>query len=183
MFFVRKATLERLPVAMSGVRMGERALQIGVDDPNVVGAIAAKVGLSGHAAMALVDQTSAAKARSAAAAAGVLADVQITALNALPFADGFFDVIVIHAAGGPALSAQDTATLSVLRESHRVLRRGGRIVVIEAGTPHGLKAWLKPRHGQSAPGRAATALGASGFRTARTLADREGYLFTEGIKS
>ena len=41
MFFLRKSTLERLPVVMSGVRMGERALQIGVDDSDLVGAIAA----------------------------------------------------------------------------------------------------------------------------------------------
>ena len=33
MFFLRKSTLERLPVVMSGVRMGERALPIGIADP------------------------------------------------------------------------------------------------------------------------------------------------------
>ena len=38
MFFLRKSTQEALPVAMSGVRMGERALQIGIDDPAVAGA-------------------------------------------------------------------------------------------------------------------------------------------------
>ena len=49
MFFLRKSGLEQLPVAMSGVRMGERALQIGIDDRSLAGVIAAKVGLSGSA--------------------------------------------------------------------------------------------------------------------------------------
>jgi hypothetical protein len=42
MFFLRKSSLEQLPVAMSGVRMGERALQVGIADRSIAGAIAAK---------------------------------------------------------------------------------------------------------------------------------------------
>ena len=72
MFFLRKSNLARLPVVMSGVKMGERALQIGIDDPSLAGAIAAKVGLSGHAAIAVSNDRAAAKARAAAATAGVL---------------------------------------------------------------------------------------------------------------
>ena len=83
MFFLRRSNLERLPVAMSGVRMGERALQIGIDDPSLASAIAAKVGLSGHAALAVNDDRTAAKARSAAATAGVLVDVLVTPLDSL----------------------------------------------------------------------------------------------------
>ena len=63
MFFLRKSKQAPLPVAMSGVRMGERVLQIGIDDPAVAGALAAKVGLSGHAAMALTGEPDAVKAR------------------------------------------------------------------------------------------------------------------------
>ena len=85
MFFLRKSNLERLPVAMSGVRMGERALQIGIDDRSLAGAIAAKVGLSGHAALAVADEGKAAHARSAGETAGVLVDVQVTPFAPLPF--------------------------------------------------------------------------------------------------
>ena len=77
MFFLRKSTLERLPVAMTGVRMGERALQMGIEDPSLVGAIAAKVGLSGHAVIVVRDEREAARARSAAEKAGALVDVQV----------------------------------------------------------------------------------------------------------
>src|SRR4026208_1879758 len=85
--FLRKSRIEPLPVTMSAVRMGERVLQIGVDDPAVArgwrvlqsgvddpavaSAIAAKVGLSGNAAIAVTDDRDAARAHGAAANAGV----------------------------------------------------------------------------------------------------------------
>ena len=50
--FLRKSRLEPLPVTMSAVRMGERVLQVGIDDATIAAAIAAKVGLSGNAAIA-----------------------------------------------------------------------------------------------------------------------------------
>lgn len=178
MFFLRKSSLERLPVAMSGVRMGERALQIGIGDSSLASAIAAKVGLSGHAAFAVANERQAAQARAAAARAGALVDVQVTALDALPFSNDSFDVIVLHARGLPPLN--DAAGVSMLRDSLRVLRSGGRIVVIEGG-PRGLKARF--RAPDRPDGRAASeALGAAGFKAARLLAEREGYRFFEAVK-
>jgi len=79
--FLRKAAVERdpLPVTMSGVRMGELVLQIGINDPRIAGAIAVKAGLSGHAAVAVRDAEAAERARRGAVAAGALIDVQATA--------------------------------------------------------------------------------------------------------
>ena len=38
MFFLRKTkSTEPLPIVMCGVRMGERVLQIGIDDPSLAG--------------------------------------------------------------------------------------------------------------------------------------------------
>lgn len=184
MFFLRKSTLELLPVAMAGVRMGERALQIGIDDPALAGAIAAKVGLSGHAAIAVRDAEAAAKARAAAAKAGALVDLQVTELHSLPFAADAFDAIVVHSKGGLLASLDAAARVALLRESHRVLRTGGRLVVIEAGARGGVGALLgRPQPGAyAAAGGAATALTTAGFRAARVLAEREGYTFTEGLK-
>ena len=96
MFFLRKSTFERLPVAMTGVRMGERALQLGIEDPSLVGAIAAKVGLSGHAVIVVRDEREAARARSAAEKAGALVDVQVRPNTDLMFESASFDVIVLH---------------------------------------------------------------------------------------
>jgi len=179
MFFLRKPNLERLPVAMSGVRMGERVLQIGVDDASLVGAIAAKVGLSGHAAIAVADDRQAARARSGAAAAGALADVQTTTHAALPFADEAFDVVVLHAAAIADVFSPLGAPL--LHDSRRVLRAGGRIVVIE-GRGHG---WFGRERSTLVPDPvgALQALTTAGFRAARLLAEREGYRFLEAVKS
>ncbi|MBI2188841.1 MAG: methyltransferase domain-containing protein [Acidobacteria bacterium] len=178
MFFLRKANLERLPVAMIGVRMGERVLQIGVDDPSLLGAIAAKVGLSGHAAVAVPDERQAARARAGTAAAGALADVQMTTAAALPFADEAFDVVVLHAAAiVHALSDQGAPLLS---DSRRVLRAGGRIVIIE-GRGRGLLTRIRPA-APSDPARALQALTMAGFKAARLLAEREGYRFFEAVR-
>ena len=77
--FLRKSTVGREPLAMamSGVRMGERLLQIGVDDPSVLGKLAAKVGISGHAAIVALDERSADRARAGVADASALADVTV----------------------------------------------------------------------------------------------------------
>jgi ubiquinone/menaquinone biosynthesis C-methylase UbiE len=185
MFFLRKSSQAPLPVAMSGVKMGERALQIGIDDPAVAGALAAKVGLSGHAAMALVDEAAAAKARAAAANAGALVDVHVAPLDALPFGDNAFDVIVVHGISGLLSSLDAAARVAALRESARVLRPGGRIVIIESAPRGGIGTLVRPRIDKAyeESGGAAGALAATGFRASRVLAEREGYRFSEGMKS
>ena len=186
MFFLRKSTLEALPVAMSGIRMGERVLQIGIDNPTLVGSLAAKVGLSGQATIVVGDEASAARARSAAQKAGALVDVQVLPLQALPFAEGSFDVIVVHGIGGLLASLDDSARVGLLRESFRALRTGGRIVVIESGVRGGLSGLLRPSRAQGSyatSGGAVAALGVAGFRAPRVLAEREGYKFSEALKA
>jgi SAM-dependent methyltransferase len=179
MFFLRKSTLERLPVVMSGVRTGERALQIGVDEPALVGAIAAKVGLSGTAVVVVSEERYAVKARAGAAGAGALADVQVAPLDVLPFPDDAFDVVVVHAAGvRPALGAD--GAVAVLRETLRVLRSGGRVVIIE-GSGSGFMTRFRTSTAADT-GAALNALSAAGFKATRLLAEREGYAFLEGLK-
>lgn len=177
MFWLRKSRLEPLPVVMCGVRMGERALQIGVDDAPLVGAIAAKVGLSGHAAIAVTDERDARKAHAAAAAAGALVDVQVAPDHTLPFADASFDVVILHARAAPNTSARG----ATLAHAHRVLRHGGRVVIIDAVACRGAIARLGGATTGGA-GDAIAALSATGFTAARLLAEREGYRFIEGIK-
>ena len=177
MFFLRKSSLERLPVAMTGVRMGERALQLGIDDPSLVGAIAAKVGLSGHAAVVVGDERQAAKARSAAEKAGALADVQVQTGAALPFEADSFDVIVLHAASETA--SPDAAMLS---EGRRVLRTGGRLVIVEGSSGQGTLAFLRAKPRRLDPATVVQSMKDAGFRAVRLLAEQDGYRFSEGLK-
>ena len=188
MFFLRKAKdTERLPIRMSGLRMGERLLQIGVDDPALLGEMAGKTGLSGSASAAVPDEAAAARARSGAEGAGALVDVHVTNLEALPFDTDAFDVVVVHGVSGLLRSLNEQSRIQpVLREARRVLRRGGRIIVIEAGPKSGLGGIIKPHRPDptyEAAGGALAALQAAGFKTARVLWEREGYRFTEGLKT
>jgi SAM-dependent methyltransferase len=183
--FLRKSRIAPLPVTMSAVRMGEQVLQIGIDDPAVASALAAKVGLSGNAAIAVTDDDGAARARSAAANAGVLVDVRVAPLSTLPFASGAFDLVIAHSMRGLVSSLDANARTAALREWHRVLRIGGRVMIIEAGAAGGLKGLLRhPRdNAYDGSGGVVGALEAAGFRAVRVLADREGYKFAEGVKT
>jgi ubiquinone/menaquinone biosynthesis C-methylase UbiE len=186
--FLRKAKRrEPVPVTMSGVRMGERLLQVGVDDPAVAGAIAAKVGLSGSATAVVADESGAARARDSATEAGVLVDVHVTPYGQLPFADGSFDVVVVHSAGGMLMRLERSAGQAAATEWYRVLRNGGRVVTIEAGARTGVAALLRgapavdPAYAST--GGASRILESGGFRPVRVVGELEGFKFTEGLKS
>ncbi|HEY6363068.1 MAG TPA: methyltransferase domain-containing protein [Vicinamibacterales bacterium] len=189
MLFLRKARLdtEPLPIKMSGVRMGERLLQIGVDDPKLLASMALKTGLSGSTSVAVTDEASAARARAGAAGAGALIDLHVTNLDPLPFDNDAFDVVVVNGRNGWLAALNDEGrTIRALRETRRVLRHGGRIIVIEAGPKGGFAGVLSPYRpdpGYAATGGTTAALQAAGFKPVRLLWDREGYRFTEGLKS
>lgn len=187
--FLRKSTVGREPLvmAMSAVRLGERLLQIGVDDAASMGALAAKVGLSGHAAVVTLDERTAQRARSAIADASTLADVSVTSDGSLPFQDASFDVVVVHGVSGLLAAAADDVRARLLREVLRVSRSGGRVIVTEAGERSGLKAMLSPAPKKDErferSGGTIAAMAAAGFKPVRLLADRDGLRFVEGLKS
>lgn len=189
MFFLRKTKLdtEPLPIKMSGIRMGERLLQIGIDDAKLLAAMALKIGLSGSTSVVVSDEAAATRARSGAAAAGALIDLHVGSLDVMPFDNEAFDVAVVHSVGGLLQSLTQRARADrVLREVHRVVRHGGRVIVIEAGPKRGLAGIVNPYRPDAtyeAAGGAVGALQAAGFKPVRVLWEREGYRFTEGLRT
>jgi SAM-dependent methyltransferase len=187
MFFrIRKPRLEPFPLTMAAASMGERVLQIGLDDPGLATALAAKVGLSGTATLVVDGESEAARAKRAAERAGVFLDVQVTPLDALPFENASFDLVVVHAMRGLLPSSEQGTRAGVLREGYRVLRAGGRAIVIESAPRGGLAGLLRPQAVDEhylASGGAQSVLKAAGFHPVRTFAEREGYRFTEGLKA
>ena len=184
--FLRKSSMEPLPVTMSAVRMGDRVLQIGVDDARIVSTLASKVGLSGYAAISVVDDASAERAQAAAANAGILVDIKTAPPASLPFENDAFDLVIVHSARGLIASLDVDARVAAVREWRRVLRHGGRVMTIEAGTVTGIKRLLHTQTGSEAyasAGGVVSALEAAGFKPVRLLADREGFKFSEGVKS
>ena len=188
-FFLRKAAGDREPLAvtMTGVRMGERVLQIGVADERLTAQLAAKPGISGHAAIVVRDENAGDRARAAALEAGALVDVHVAATDALPFDDRAFDVVIVHGAAGQVAALDPATRASMLTESLRVLRPGGRLVALEPGTPTGLASLIRrpaaPDSHYEAAGGTPAALEAAGFKPVRLLADREGTRFIEGLKT
>ena len=196
--FLRKSNDRRdpLPVTMSGVRMGERVLQLGASEAATAGAIAAKVGMSGTAVIVAADDRAAARAKSGADKASAIAEVHAAAPPELAralaepplaLADGSFDLVVIDLMDGWLSSLAADARLAVLRECLRVLRAGGRIVTMEPGTKSGIGGLFgsaaKVDAGYEAAGGTVMALQTAGFKPARLLADEAGYKFSEGLKT
>lgn len=186
--FLRDSNVGREPLAvsMSSVRASERVLQIGVDDPAIVGAIAAKVGLTGLSTIVVPNEAAAARARSGSGDSSVQGDVRIEPLHRLPFDNDLYDAAVIHSAEGLLASLDAQTRSALLVECRRVLRVGGRIVVLEAGKPAGLRGIFSggPKRDPQyeAAGGSIGALEKAGFATVRVLGDQQGYRFIEGLR-
>ena len=183
--FLKRDDPHVLIVGMSGVKMGDRLVQIGCAQGGRLGAVAGKVGLSGRAVAVAPDEASAARARKGAADAGVLVEIEIAPPTRLPLEDAAFDLAIVDDTAGLFGTMRPEDRVASVRELLRVLRAGGRAMIIGALPRGGLGALLA--RGQSGPpfvasGDAKQALEADGFKSVRTLAERDGLVFVEGIK-
>jgi ubiquinone/menaquinone biosynthesis C-methylase UbiE len=170
-----------LVVGMTGVRMGDRVVQIGCAHGGRLAAVAAKVGLSGRALAIVPDEASAARARKAVADGGVLVDIEVSPPTTLPADADAFDLAVVDDTGGLLGQMRAEDRVAAVREILRVLRPGGRVVVIGAAARGGLGALFN--RGASAPSfNPAPSLEADGFKLVRLLAERDGLVFVEGVK-
>jgi ubiquinone/menaquinone biosynthesis C-methylase UbiE len=180
--FLRKTDPHALAVAMTTVKMGDQLLLVGCADGARLGAIAAKVGLSGRAVAVVPDEHSAGRARRGAAEAGALVDVHLAPPGRLPFDDQEFELAVVDDTGGllATLAAEDR--VATVRQIARVLKSRGRVIVIGAVPRGGLGA-VFTRTQSGPPFDPQPSLEADGFRFVRVLGDREGLKFVEGIKT
>jgi ubiquinone/menaquinone biosynthesis C-methylase UbiE len=183
--FLKKDNPYLLIVGMTGVKMGDRFLQVGCAHGGRLAAVATKVGLSGRAALVAPDEASAARARKAAEEAGVLVEIEVARPAQLPLADNEFDLAVVDDTAGLFGTMRPEERVASVRELVRVLRPGGRVLVVGAAPRGGLGAVLSRT--QSGPpfvasGDANRSLEADGFKSVRTLAERAGLVFVEGIK-
>jgi ubiquinone/menaquinone biosynthesis C-methylase UbiE len=168
-----------LAVSMCGLRMGDRFLQVGCGDGGLLAALAGQVGLTGAAVAVDASPATAEEAARYVLRAGVLVDVKTAPIDRLPFEDGTFDVVVLYEILATLTPEQ---RVGCTRDGLRVLRDGGRAVAIEAAPRGGLGALLgRPPANEHYRG-AETTLKAEGFRAVRTLAERDGWRFTEGVK-
>ena len=179
MLKLRKTTpSEPLLISMTAVRLGDRLLIIGCTEPKGVALLATKPGLSGRACAVDEDGDRSAAASTAAQHEGALLEIETAPVTMLPYDPGSFDVVVVN--NLLPLLAEDRRT-SCLAEALRVVREGGRCIVMQRGRRGGLAGLLGG--GASMPAEEiGTTMTAAGFRAVRTIADRDGLLFVEGGK-
>jgi SAM-dependent methyltransferase len=183
--FLKSQNPYLLIVGMTGVKMGDRFVQIGCVHGGRLGAVAGKVGLSGRAVVVAPDEPSAARARKGAEDAGVLVEVEVAPPTRLPLENDAFDLALVDDTAGLLGTLSPEGRVAAIRELVRVLRPAGRVMIVGAAPRGGFGALLT--RAQSGPpfvasGDANIALEADGFRSVRTLAEREGLVFVEGIK-
>ena len=180
--FKRMRAMDPLQVAMTGVRMGERYLQVFCSDQTLTRGLAAKAGLSGVAALAAPDEAQAARARNAAAKEGVLIDLKVAPAGGLDWPDGSFDMVVIDNTGEGFSSLPVDRRGALMQSVRRTLRDGGRIELIER-IGGGLFGGSGPPAGEyTQAGGAEGAFKSAGFKPVRTLAEKDGFRFVEGLK-
>ncbi|MEZ5287050.1 MAG: class I SAM-dependent methyltransferase [Vicinamibacterales bacterium] len=176
----RQRQMDPLHVTMTGVRMGERFLQIGCDDTSLLGGLAGKVGLSGACAVAALDEDQAARARQVGADVGALIDVRLVTPADLEFDPASVDMVVIDDTRGTFARLRDEDRRAVLAGARRVLRDGGRIELVERIALTGLLGGAVSRpEGYVGEGE----LSSAGFKPVRLLAEKDGVRFVEGLKT
>ena len=168
----RGGTMDPLHVSMTGVRMGERFLQIGCYDKALLAGLAAKAGLSGTSAVAAFDENDAKRARKIGAQVGALIEIyDIDHGRTWPIADEQFDMIVIDDTQDGFAHVNAALRQSTLRNARRAVRPGGRIELIARLATEA--AGYDPLH----------ELSAAGFKPVRVLAERDRYRFLEGLRA
>ena len=171
--FLRKSASETLAVSMAGIKLGDRLLVVGCGDPVLLARLAVKTGLTGRAHAVDANEQTASRAAAIALREGALVETSVSPFGTLPLDAESFDVAVVRDVLGPV--AVETRP-AVLAEIRRVLRPGGRCLVIDS-VARGLSAFVGSRAHYSP----VDVLGAAGFKASRLVAERDGLLFAEGV--
>ena len=183
--FSRRADSHLLAVSMTGVKMGDRVAFVGCAHGGRLAAIASKVGLSGRAVAVVPDDRAASQTRKAAEQAGVLVEIEVASPTALPIENNAIDLAVVDDTADLLAMTPPADRVAAIRELVRVLRPGGRVIVVGAGPVSGIARLVTRTPAAAsltASGEVNAALAANGFSIVRTLAEREGLVFVEGIK-
>lgn len=181
-WFRKQEEIDPLPVTMTGLRLGNRLLAVGGADPELVALLARKTGLTGHVCLVEPDAERGARAAAAVERAGALIETITASWGQVPLDANNFDVAVAR----DVLFAMPPDVRSrCLADVFRLLRSGGRIVVIEpTGRGSGIGSLLSRKSAESTygDGGAVQALTDASFAAARVIAERDGVLYAEAAK-
>jgi len=114
--------------ANSGVRLGDRVLDLAGGTGDIAALLSKRVGAHGQVVLTDINDAMLDVGRRRLEDRGIVGNVSYALVNAeaLPFADSGFDAVTI-AFGLRNVTDKDAA----LREMHRVLKPGGRVLILE----------------------------------------------------
>ena len=162
---------------MIGAKPGQHVVVFGVGDGGLAAAVALVTGLNGRTLVADSSADAIQRVDGAAAKAGALVESINGPLTTLPLESGTFDIAVLH----HTMTAADPSAM--IAEAARVLRDGGRLLVIEGEGRPGMLGRFRRPPGPSLSGDAVRdLLEASGLRAARVLGESDGFVYVEGVK-
>lgn len=123
---------KRFAIERTGLRSGDYALDVAAGSGDLSIAMARRVGKNGRIVVSDINASMLAVGRDRVLDAGIVGNVEFAIADAerLPFNDRSFDCVTIGF-GLRNVTDKDAA----LREFHRVLKPGGRIVVLEFSKP------------------------------------------------
>jgi demethylmenaquinone methyltransferase/2-methoxy-6-polyprenyl-1,4-benzoquinol methylase len=124
---------KRRAIEQAGIRKGHVVLDLAGGTGDLAKEFASRVGSQGHVVLADINAQMLRQGRSRLVDAGVAGNLSIAQLDAqnLPFADGSFDRVAI-AFGLRNVTDKDAA----LRSIFRVLKPGGKLLILEFSKPH-----------------------------------------------
>lgn len=123
---------KRIAVQLSNVRKGEQVLDLAGGTGDLTALFEQRVGDSGIVVLADINSQMLRTGRNRLIDKGLIANIRYAQVNAecLPFADNTFDCVCIGF-GLRNVTDKDAA----LRSMHRVLKPGGRVIVLEFSHP------------------------------------------------
>ena len=164
---------------MIGAKAGDRVVIAGADDADLAAEVARITGLNGQTTVVDPREDARAIVETAAANAGALVEFEAAPFGRLGIETGDRDVVVVQT---PLAAASESDRSALLLEALRILRPGGRIIVIDGTRPAGLFAALKSKSPRLASLVVLNLLQTTGARAYRQLADTDGVAYYEARK-
>jgi ubiquinone/menaquinone biosynthesis C-methylase UbiE len=164
-----------------GLKKGDRTVHVGCPEPSRLVAISNHVG-GGNVLVLVSDQESADRARAAAASADIPLDVKMVSLTNLRGPSPVFDVVLVDDTQDLIESIRPERRRSALGELQRVLRPGGRIVIISRQPRGGTIGALLAGVSRPLVDELKRWLEAEDFTSVRRLSTPGELVLTEGVK-